>query len=60
MTTEKKPETESPKKSLSEAEVVVSRRARGGAINTVGATVPGAAKVLDPGAKRGGASDPDA
>ena len=59
MTTEKKPEKKAEKKSLSETEVVVSRKNRGGSMGTVGATAPGASKILDPGAKRGGASDAD-
>lgn len=56
MTDKKSPE---PKKTLTENDVVVSRSKRGGSAASVGASIPGAQKILDPGAKRGQASDAD-
>ena len=51
--------TPEPKKTLAETDVIVSRSKRGGSAASVGATAPGAQKILDPGAKRGQASDAD-
>lgn len=45
---------------LSEDDLVVNRKVRSGSVGRVGATVPGAAKIIDPGAKRGNTGDPDA
>lgn len=51
---EKKPLT------LTEDDLVVNRKVRSGSFGRVGASVAGATKVVDPGAKRGHTGDPDA
>lgn len=45
---------------LTDEDLVVNRKVRSGSFGRVGATVAGATKVIDPGAKRGQAGDPDA
>lgn len=45
---------------LTEDDLVVNRKVRSGNVGRVGATVAGATKVIDPGAKRGNTGDPDA
>jgi hypothetical protein len=48
------------KKTLTDDDLVVSRKHRAGSVGSVGAQPPGAKKILDPGGKRGQVGDPDA
>lgn len=57
--TEKKSE-QPAKKTLSEDDLVVTRKHRAGSVGSVGAQPPGAKKINDPGGKRGHVGDPDA
>jgi hypothetical protein len=62
MADEKAPPADGAKKplTLNEDDLVVNRKVRSGSFGRVGANVAGATKVVDPGAKRGQAGDPDA
>ena len=58
-TAERVPDAAKKPLTLTEDELVVNRKVRSGNVGRVGATVPGATKVIDPGAKRGHTGDPD-